>query len=114
MFVSSPRLPGCRCRGVRDALRFEPPFGVDGRLASVGGGGYCLSVTMVVDITGDEDSIDLRVRLVSDDQVALVVDIEPVAERVRVRLVTDRHEQSFDRFVDFISVDRIAQAQALN
>src|SRR4051795_824639 len=88
-------LPGCCRRRLRDALRFEPPFGVDRCLAPIGRGRDCLAIAMVVNIAGDENAVDLRARLVAHDEVSLLVDIEPVTERVRVRLVTDRDEQAF-------------------
>ena len=47
------------------------------------GGGDRLPISMVMDVAGDEHAIDLRAGLVVDDEVALLVDLEPVAERGR-------------------------------
>ena len=63
----------------------EPALGVDGGLAAVARRGDGLAVAMVVDVAGDEDALDLGVGLVVDDEVALRVDLEPVAERLGVR-----------------------------
>ena len=78
-------LPGGRGRGFGDALGLEPALGVDGGLAAVAGRGHGLAVAMVVDVAGDEHAVDLGAGLVVDDEVALRVDLEPVAERLRVR-----------------------------
>ena len=77
-------LPGRGGRGLGDALGFEPALGVDGGLAAVAGGGDGLAIAMVVDVAGDEDALDLRAGLVVDDQIALLVDVEPVAEGLGV------------------------------
>ena len=69
-----------------DALGLEPALGVDGGLAAVAGGRHRLAVAMVVDVAGDEHAVDLRAGLVADDEVALLVDLEPVAEDLRVGL----------------------------
>ena len=90
-------LPRCGGRGLGDALGFEPALGVDGGLAAVGCGGDGLAVSMVVDVAGDEDALDLRVGLVVDDEVALLVDVEPVAEGLGVRPIADGDEQAIDR-----------------
>src|SRR4051794_13870330 len=107
-------LPGGGGGRLRDALGLQPPLRVDRCLAAIGRGRDRLAVAVVVHVPGDEDAVDLRVRLVGHDQVALVVDVEPVFERVGVRLVTDGDEQALDRFVDFVAVDRVAQAQPLD
>ena len=78
--TSSPRGRG---RGLGDALRLEPALGVDRGLAAVAGRRHGLAVAMVVDVAGDEHAVDLRAGLVVDDEVALRVDLEPVAERRR-------------------------------
>ena len=56
------RLPRSRRLDLRDALRFEPALGVDGGPAAVAGGRDGLAIAMVVDVTGDEDALDLRCR----------------------------------------------------
>ena len=72
-------------RGFGDPLGLEPALGVDGGLAAVRGGRDGLPVAMIVDVAGDEHAVDLGAGLVVDDQVALLVDVEPVPERLRVR-----------------------------
>ena len=67
---------------------------------------------MVVDVAGDEDTVDLRAGFVVDDEIALVVDIQPVAERVGVRSVADSDEEAFH--VDLVGLAglRVTQSQA--
>ena len=86
-----------RSRARRGPATLEPALGVDRGLAAVAGRGDRLAVAMVVDVAGDEDAVDLRAGLVVDHEVALLVDVEPVAEHVGVRPVADRDEQALDR-----------------
>ena len=95
--VAGARLTRPSRRGFGDALGLEPALGVDRRLAAVGGRRHGLAVAMVVDVAGDEHALDLGAGLVVDDEVALRVDLEPVAEAVRVGRVADRDEQALDR-----------------
>src|SRR6187200_678131 len=72
--------PGGRGRGFGDPLGLEPALGVDGGLAAVRGGRDGLPVAMIMDVAGDEHAVDLGAGLVVDDEVALLVDVEPVLE----------------------------------
>jgi hypothetical protein len=63
---------------------------------------------MIVDVAGDEDAVDFGMRLIGDDEIAHRVDVEPVAEDVRVRPVTDRNEQPLHRDVARVARDRVA------
>ena len=76
---------------------FEPALGVDGGLAAVGRRGDRLAVAVVVDVAGDEHAVDLRAGLVVDDEVARLVDLEPVAEGLGVGPVADGDEQAVER-----------------
>src|ERR687895_819503 len=91
--VKSLPLPGGGRGGFGDALGLEPALRIDGRLAPVGGSRDGLSISVVVDIAGHEHPVDLRAGLVVDDEVALLVDLEPVTERVGVGFVSDGQEE---------------------
>src|SRR4051812_36144848 len=88
---ASPRGGGAR---LGDALGLEPALRVDRGLAAVRGGRDRLPVVVVVDVAGDEDALDLRVRLVADVEIAHRVDVEPVAEDLGVGSIPDRHEEA--------------------
>ena len=60
--------PGRRRGALDDPLLLEPALGVDRRLAAVRGGGDRLPVAVVVHVAGDEDALDVGVRLVPDDR----------------------------------------------
>src|ERR671912_1784328 len=89
--MRSPRGGG---RGLGDALRLQPALRVDSGLAAVRRGGHCLTIAMVVDVAGDEHAIDLPAGLVVDHEVARRVDLEPLAERLRVRAIADGDEHA--------------------
>ena len=103
-------LPGCSGDRLGDAFGFEPALGVDGGLAAVGGGGDGLAISMVVDVAGDEDAVDLGAGLVVDDEIALLVDVEPVAEGLGVGPVADGDEDAVDRQALLLAGDRVASA----
>ena len=69
---------------------------------------------MVVDVAGDEDAVDLRGGLVVDHEIALRVDLEPVAEDLGVGLVADRHEQAVDRHRPLLAGVGVAQAETVD
>src|SRR5256885_15662697 len=72
-------LPGSGRRDLVDhAHLLEPALRVDRGLAAVRGRGHGLAVAVVVNVAGDEDTLDRRSGLVADAQVALLVDLEPV------------------------------------
>ncbi len=69
---------------------------------------------MVVHVAGDEHAIDLRAGLVVDDEVACLVDLEPVAEGLRVGAIADRDEQAVERHARLLAGHRVAQPHALH
>src|SRR6476659_9927316 len=87
-------LPGGGGRRLADALRLEPALGIDRGLAAVAGRGHGLAVAVVVDVARDEHALDLRAGLVADDEIALLVHVEPVLEHLGVRAVADRDEEA--------------------
>src|SRR5262245_57345514 len=110
-----PPITGRLPRGQRvrfgDALRLEPALGIDRRHAAVPGRGHGLPVAVVMDVAGDEHAFDLAVGLIADDEVALGVDLQPVAERLGVGLVPDRDEDAVGRHDPLLAGGRVAQAQ---
>src|SRR6478736_1127843 len=103
---------GRRC--LADPLGLEPALRVDRGPAAVAGRGHGLAVAVVVDVTRDEDPLDLRAGLVADDQVALLVHLEPVPEHLGVRAVADRDEQALHRDVLLLVGHGVTKAQSLD
>ena len=52
---------------------------------------------MVVHVPRDEHAIDLGAGLVVDDEIALLIDIEPVAECGGIGFISDRDKDAVDR-----------------
>src|SRR5439155_16115633 len=94
-----------------DSLGLEPALGVDRGLAAVTRGGDCLAVAVIVDVAGDEHALDLRAGLVANEEVALLVDLEPIAEDLRVRPIADRDEQALHVDVPNLVGRRVAEPQ---
>ena len=69
---------------------------------------------MVVDVAGDEDAVDLGAGLVVDDEVALLVDVEPVAEGLGVGAIADGDEDAVDIEPALVAGPRVGQQQPVD
>src|SRR5690242_2005578 len=107
-------LPGRGGRRLGDAFGLEPALRVDRGLAAVAGSRDRLPIAVVVDVARDEHALDLRAGLVMDDEVALVVDVEPVAKCLGVRAIADRDEQPVDRQPALVPSLRVGQQHAID
>ena len=83
-------------RGVR--LGLEKLLRVHGTLASLPGCGHRLTIDPIGDIARREDGLTRRVRAgFRDDDVPIGIEVQPVAEELRVRGVADRDEDAVGR-----------------
>src|SRR6185295_6271213 len=74
-------------------LRLEPPLAVERRHAARARGGDGLPVDVVLAVAAREHALDVRLRAVVRDEIAVLVRLQLSAKEARRRHVPDRDEE---------------------